>query len=75
MLSSEDCSIAVTKLWQQCNIHAPWHCIILLCETNMQKLLRRFTYLNWQHHFNTVFWEETEQMETWGNCLRLRQKL
>jgi hypothetical protein len=23
MLSSEDCSIAVTKLWQQCNIHAP----------------------------------------------------
>jgi len=68
--SSGDCLIAVTALWQKCNIHAPWRYIILLCETNVQKLLHTFTYLNWQHHFNTLFWEQTEQMETWGKCLR-----
>jgi hypothetical protein len=69
--SSGDCLIAVTVLWKKCNIHAPRRYIILLWETNVQKLLRKLTYLNWQHHFNTVLWEQTEQMLTWGKCLRL----
>jgi hypothetical protein len=65
--SSGDGLIAVCELQEKYNTHITWVCIIQLCET-CSRITLEINHVNWQHHFNTVFWKQ--RMETWGSCWR-----
>jgi hypothetical protein len=56
-LSSRSCLIAFSASWQ-CSTHVPLRCVIVVCETQVWKLPWRLTYMNLQHQFSAVCWEQ-----------------
>jgi hypothetical protein len=42
--------------------------VILLCEIHTAEITLEIN-LHELHHFSAICWEQTEQMEYWGNCL------
>lgn len=47
-----------------------WGFIMLLYTTHVRKCPGGINYTNWQHHVNTICWEQIERMVTQGKCLR-----
>jgi len=45
--------------WKKENIHAP---------RGLDMLLYEMTYKKYECYFNTIFWAQTEPMETQENC-------